>query len=82
MKMGEIRSSPDGTFIMQTPDGVRDVTLRCTVEGSVEVEEVSGGGLLIKPLMVTQLAPAGAVSVRADVQQASIASWERHGDYS
>jgi hypothetical protein len=45
MKMGEIRAHPDGGFWMMTPDGPRDVTLRCTVAGSVEVEEVSGGGL-------------------------------------
>jgi len=52
MKMGEIRSCPDGTFIMQTPDGVRDVTLRCTHKGEVHVEEVSGGGISTKVLMI------------------------------
>lgn len=55
MKMGEIRALPDalgGGFTMQTPDGVRDVTLRCRHDGVVCVEEVSGGGMSITPLVI------------------------------
>jgi len=56
MKMGEIRYDPEVGFIMQTPDGVREVTLRCTVKGVVEVEEVADDQG-IRPLRMTQMTP-------------------------
>lgn len=53
MKMGEIRVRADGGFAMMTPGGnLRDVTLRCTVAGVVEVEEVSTGGISVAPLTI------------------------------
>lgn len=53
MKMGEIRVRPDGGFAMMTPDGFRDVTLRCTASGSVEVEEVANQrGLSVEALTI------------------------------
>lgn len=53
MKMGEIRVRPDGGFAMMTPGGqLRDVTLRCTVAGAVEVEEVVGNVISVAPLTI------------------------------
>lgn len=53
MKMGEIKVDPIAYgFIMQTPDGIRNVTLRCRHDGVVCVEEVSGGGMSITPLVI------------------------------
>lgn len=55
MKVGELRVGQGG-FEMMTPTGLRMVTLRCTVDGHVMVDDVSGGGLLLEPLKITQLA--------------------------
>lgn len=51
--MGVIHVSPDGDFIMQTPGGPRRVTLRCTVDGHVMVEDVAGGGVSLQAVKIT-----------------------------
>lgn len=56
MKMGEVRVRPDGGFVITTPEGVREVTLRCREDGVVCVEEVVNGGLSVRALSITQIA--------------------------
>ncbi len=59
MKMGELRiiSGMGGSFgfVLATPAGPRDVTLRVDTEGHVMVEEIAGGGISLEPLRITQV---------------------------
>jgi hypothetical protein len=52
MKMGEIRVQPDGTFVMNAPDGIQPVTLRCKVNGVVAVEEVADGPMSTRAMKI------------------------------
>ncbi len=66
MKMGEIGFDPafgPSGFIMQTTTGVKPVTLRCTHSGEVHVEEVSGGGMTVRPLKITQIEGPSQIKV-------------------
>lgn len=76
MKMGEIRVRADGGFAMMTPGGhLRDVTLRCTTAGVVEVEEVVGNVISVAPLTITMFSAHAVQATRhaADIHRA-------HGD--
>lgn len=71
--MGEIRwGGNSDTFIMQTPDGIRPVTLRCSSAGIVHVEEITDDGVSAQPLKITRMetAPQNSVNdIANDVAQ-------------
>ena len=72
MKMGQIIWRGDGehgSFVMQTPAGERDVTLRCRHDGVVCIEEVAGGGITLTQVNITSIEAARGLPAATAMRQ-------------